>query len=193
MNEYENLLHSVTHLTLQINARLQPVHRGEYFEDPIDDALRGAQAGEVDGAGTMQFENGEVQFCDIEVSVAGNPHRALEVLIDSATQLGVPKGSQIHLEPSEETIPVGITEGLAVYLNGTDLPSDVYRTCNSDFVLAEFDRLLDGIGQVLSWWQGPKETAFYMYGSSFTEMRSRVQEFLDTYPLCKKSRVERIA
>lgn len=80
-----------------------------------------------------------------------------------------------------------------MYLNGTDLPNEVYETCDSNHVLSECERLLQTGGRVLSWWQGPTETAIYMYGASFDDMRARIESLLAVYPLCQKCRVERIA
>jgi hypothetical protein len=38
-------------------------------------------------------------------------------------------------------------------------------------IFDEFDIQLNGdAGKVYSYWQGPSETAFYLYGSSFVEM-----------------------
>ena len=35
--------------------------------------------------------------------------------------------------------------------------------------------------------------ALYFYGSSFAEMKQRIEPFIATYPLCQKSRIEQIA
>lgn len=184
---------SATHLTLQLNARLQPMHRGEYFEDPLDEALHEADIGAVDGGGTMQMESGEVEYCDIEVEILGDPAKAIELVIATAVRLGAPKGSKIHLEPSEQEIAIGTNEGLGLYLNGTDLPEEVYKSCDVNHVISECERLLDTAGKVLSWWQGPKETALYLYGPTFTEMKERIGPLLANYPLCQACRTEQIA
>ena len=39
---------------VRLNARLQPLHRGEWFEDPLAEALEKKTYGEVTGGGTMQ-------------------------------------------------------------------------------------------------------------------------------------------
>ena len=51
------------------------------------------------------------------------------------------------------------------------------------------DRALSGIGSVHSHWQGPTETALYVYGRKASEMRAALQPFLDSYPLCHRARV----
>jgi hypothetical protein len=59
-------------------------------------------------------------------------------------------------------------------------------------VFDELNRLLDGIGSVHSYWEGPTETALYAYGTSFEAMRDAIGELLQ-YPLCEKARVVQIA
>jgi hypothetical protein len=60
-------------------------------------------------------------------------------------------------------------------------------------VYDEFNRLLAGIGSAHSYWEGPTETAFYVYGSSFASMREALAGSLASYPLCEKARVVQIA
>ena len=180
-------------LVAQLNARLQPIHRGEFFEDPLNEALDRAALGQVSGGGTLQDVTGEIEYCDIEIEIAGHVAEAVEYVIDTLERLGAPKGSKLHVEAESREVLFGRLEGLAVYLNGTDLPDHVYRECDSNFVHSEFNRLLDGTGRVLSFWQGPRETAFYVYGNSFQDMGDRLAGFIHSYPLCQRCRVVQIA
>jgi len=177
-------------IVAQLNARLQPIHRGEFFEDPLDAELKRRQLGEVSGGGTLQAESGEIEYCDIEIQVSPGAGSAEATVVETLEGLGAPKGSKLHLEAEGRDIPFGVDEGLAVYLNGTSLPDEVYKNCDSNVVHSELCRLLNGKGRVLSYWQGPTETAFYMYGPSFSGMRESISEFLVTYPLCRQCRVE---
>ena len=180
-------------LVARLNAKLQPMHRGEIFEDPLDEALRKASLGSVTGGGTQLAKTREIECCDIEIEVSTASEGVATSIIEVLERLGAPKGSKLILESQDREIPFGSNEGLAVYLNGVDLPKETYKECDSNFVYSEFDRLLEGIGQVYSYWQGPEETAFYMYGNSFVTMRDRLDEFISTYPLCKRCRVVQIA
>ncbi|MNY60646.1 hypothetical protein D3C86_1972270 [compost metagenome] len=108
-------------------------------------------------------------------------------------RLGAPKGSKLKIEGEDREVPFGVTEGMAVYLNGTDLAPEVYRDCDSNIVHSELERLLGPEGRVLSYWQGPTETAFYLYGSSYQEMEARIADFLASYPLCQRCRLQQIA
>jgi len=50
-------------LTVELNARLQPIHRGEMFEEPLENVLIQANAGEVLGGGTFMSATGEIEKC----------------------------------------------------------------------------------------------------------------------------------
>jgi hypothetical protein len=109
-------------LVAQLNARLQPIHRGEFFEDPLNEALDQAALGEVSGGGTLQDVTGEIEYCDVEVQVIGSAADGAKLVIEVLEKLGAPKGSKLHVEAESREIPFGRLEGMAVYLNGTDLP-----------------------------------------------------------------------
>ncbi len=181
------------YVAANLNAKLQPLDRLDYFEDPLDEILRSKNIGEVSGGGTVLTESKEIKSCDIEIEVKSSTDDVISMIKDALESLGAPKGSKLIIEEREREVSLGISEGLALYLNGTDLDAKVYQECDSNYVFEELNRLLHGTGRVLSYWQGPTETALYMYGISFTEMKSLINEFLNTYPLCRKCRIEQIA
>ena len=179
------------HVTVKLNARLQPEHRHELFEDPLDALLQAAQVGELTGGGTAISDLGEVEYGDIEVALvdaAGVPK-----LIDLLEQLGAPKGSQIQ-GAGEADRSFGVTEGLGIYLDGLNLPDEVYEQC--------------GIGAMLHQKKGGKTVIpygpflslaalLYLFfqektGSS-EAMRDAIAEFVGSYPLCQNARVVQIA
>lgn len=175
----------------QLNARLMPVDRGATFEDPLDEALKRFGIGGTAGAGTALYESGEVKHSDIEIEIAKGHPDAAPTIIRVLESLGAPKGSKLRIDGNE--IPFGQTEGLALYLNGSDLPDEVYQTSDVNYVYDELNRLVDGEGMVFSYWQGPTETALYLYGTSFESMKAKIAPLIDTYPLCQKCRIVQIA
>jgi hypothetical protein len=177
----------------RLNARAQPIDRGEVFEDPLDGVLQAAGIGNITGGGTQLGEEGEIQFCDLEISVPEASDAVLATIRKALEELGAPKGSRLIWNDGANELEFGSFEGLAVYLNGTDLPDSVYEQSDFGFVYEEFGRLLGNDGRVVSHWQGPTETALYLYGRSVETMLSRVRPFLDSYPLCAKARTVKIA
>lgn len=180
-------------IVVNLNAKLQPMHRGEFFEDPIDQKIQELSLGAVTGGGTLQSESGEIESCDIEIQVQSVELEAIKSIKNIFESLGAPKGSKITIDPSGSIIEFGVTEGLALYLNGTDLPPEVYKNSDMNYVISEMTSLLVGKGTMLSHWQGNTETALYFYGQSFVEMKGLISAFLDSYPLCQKARVVQIA
>jgi hypothetical protein len=181
------------YIVAQLNAKVMPLDRGELFEDPLDIVLKSRNLGEISGGGTLQAKSGEIEHCDLEIECQGLSDELITLLVSTLESLGAPKGSVLHIESQDRKMPFGNLEGLAVYLNGTDLPDEIYKECDSNFVRDEFERLLGAECRILSWWQGPTETALYMYGASFATMRDRLASFISSYPLCQQSRVVQIA
>lgn len=173
----------------QLNARLQPLDRGEHFEDPLDEQLKNAGLGEVCGDGTQQCASGEILWCAVEIEASGPG--TLDAIVRLFEELGAPKGSLLKWDGQER--PFGVAEGLALYLNGTDLPAEVYASCHGNEVYEEIENLLGGDGRILSHWQGPTETAVYLYGASYERMKTLIADFVASYPLCQRCRIEQIA
>lgn len=143
----------------------------------------------------MQEQSGEIKFCDIEILVyEGNDlKKIIGEIINMLERLGVPKGSHITIENTNERFYFGTKEGLAIYLDGINLPDHVYAECDSNVVLAEISKLVGYDGEVQRYWQGNAETALYFYGDLFEEMKDAISEFTKTYPLCQNSRIVQIA
>ena len=186
---------SGTFIVIQLNDKIMPIDRGIQYEDPLFDFLEEKQYGEVTGGGTMQLKSGEIQYCDIEVLIyEGNDvQRITDEIIHKLEELGAPKGSHLTIDDSEEPIHFGSKEGLAIYLDGVNLPDHVYAECDSNVVLDELSKRVGYDGEVQRYWQGNTETAFYFYGESYEAMKNAISDFTSTYPLCENARIVQIA
>lgn len=178
------------YLTLKLNARFQPKHRFE-LEDALQEILGKEQVGEITGGGTAQKPDGEISYCDIEIYLANDKLENARWLADLLNKIGIPKGSV--LQGIEPEIEVGTLEGLAYYSNGIDLPEEVYKNCDINYVIEQMEQAMEGIGRMYSYWESDTYTALYFYGTSFAEMKKRIEPFIASYPLCQKCRVEQIA
>lgn len=103
-----------------------------------------------------------IDYVDLEIVVADAGQSTLETLIARLDEIGAPKGSRLIVEATGAEFPFGSHEGLAVFLNGTDLPDDVYAACDINHVISELDRLMSGAGKFMSYWEGSSETALYI-------------------------------
>lgn len=176
-------------IRIELNARLQPFHRVEMFEEKLEKALTDADAGELLGGGTFQLNTGEIKTCDIELNVK---EEWFDKVIDFIKQIRIiPKGSKIIC--GEDTIEIGSLEGMAIYLNGVELPAEVYQSNDINVLISCLDNAMNNRGVLYSWWEGSKETALYFYGNSFDEMKNSTQAVIEKHPLCQMCRIEKIA
>lgn len=178
------------HATARIWEPIMPVDRGARYEEPLDRALRRARLGSVEGGGTMLAENREIEFVDVEMSlhdVAGVVDRAKELL----EECGAPRGSELSFEKDGEdcVVPFGKAEGVAVYLDGINLPKAVYESTDVNVLADLLTNAMKGKGELRGSWAGPKETALYLYGANAEKLFKSVEKVLRAYPLCQNARV----
>jgi hypothetical protein len=176
------------HLTLQLNARIMPLDRGDTFEDPIDQVLKELGIGEVDGGGTLLSKNGEIEYCDVEIYLNERSDTNYDKLHSFLMQLGVPKGSFLISEDDKKEI--GDLEGLAIYLDRTDLDENP-ESCDINRLLSELTEVLRSEHKYGSYWEGSEETALYFYGRSFDKMKGLTVQFIEKYPL--RNRIIQVA
>jgi hypothetical protein len=163
---------------IALNARLRPMDRSRWYADPLDEVLVAHAPGcRVGGGGTQLGTDREPIWCDIDLDVEGDPASVLTLVIATLEGIGAPKGSKVRLTGGEEVL-FGATEGLAVYLNGTDLSDEVYANSDGHAVIAALNVALGPHGQVQSYWDGPRETALCLYRPSATRMMDLVPEVL---------------
>jgi hypothetical protein len=114
----------------RLNARILPLDRGDRYEDPLAEALAENGFAELTGGGTGQSENGEIAYCGIDLNLF-DIDSGVPLICNFLAARGAPRGSALEFEQNGDRVeaPFGFLEGLAIYLNGTDLPDEVYKTC----------------------------------------------------------------
>jgi hypothetical protein len=179
-------------IDVQIYEPVQPLDRGDRYEDPVFEALEEAELGEEgDGGGTLCGANGEIEQVDFDVTITSL--EAIPLITRVLEKAGAPKGSELHytIRGDEHVVTFGACEGLAIYLDGVTLPAHVYKTCDAKALL---DRLLEVLGddpggEFRGSWAGERETALYLYGKDAEAMFGRVESVLRAYPLSANARV----
>jgi hypothetical protein len=180
---------AVVHLA----ARLQPFQRGEFFEDPLDAELKSRGLGEVTGGGTLMTRDPEgIASCDIDVALRALDPQVLDSLIAILERLGAPKGSKLLVKGAPDR-PLGQWEGMAVFLNGTDLAPETYARADVNATIKGLGAALGPAGELRGYHEGGAETALYFYGPDFARMEAAVRDFVAQDPLCQRCRIERIA
>jgi hypothetical protein len=170
----------------KINEKILPIRRGEVYETPLTTALERSGLGTVEGGGTMQNKNKEIEYVGIDV-VLQNKEEGVSFVCQFLEERGAPKGSVFQI--GAEHFPFGKVEAVAVYFDGVNLPSEVYHDCDINFVWSEFEKRIGANGKIRGYWEGATETALYLYGASASDMRRQIADFLAVYPLCKGAQI----
>ena len=175
-----------TTVTARLYEHIEPLDRGERYEDPLDAALRDAGVGEVTGGGSQMGELGEIEFADIEIQVS-DLDAALHVIVQALEQAGAPAGSQL-LGPESVLREFGGRQSVAVYLDGVSLPDEVYANLDFEELV---DRLTDAAGadSYHGCWQGAEETGLFFFGDDAEAMCSRLEPVLRAMPIGQNARV----
>ena len=179
--------------TFHLNARVQPVHRGSVYEDPLDELLaQHAPGSSVVGGGTAFTPETGPLSCDTEVQLAGDPGDTLDLVIRILEHLGAPIGSWAQLGGGEK-IPFGRTHGFALVLDGTGLPDEVYANNDVNDLIGALQATLGEQVELQSWWEGGEHTALYFYGEDAAHLRAVLASAAELSPLGVGSSVEHIA
>ncbi|WP_130731332.1 hypothetical protein [Komagataeibacter xylinus] len=177
-----------------LNARLQPFQRGHFLEDPLDAILKKMGIGEVMGGGTaLAPDPVGVSACDVEIAVKDGSETVLKQVMQALDLLGAPKGAELRLPDGAAPIAFGVMEGMAIFMNGTDLPAETYARSDINKTIEGPSAALGQKGELRGYWEGDSETALYFYGSSFAAMQAVVADCIQSDPLCARCRIEQIA
>ncbi|MCU7727637.1 hypothetical protein ODJ79_28295 [Actinoplanes sp. KI2] len=178
----------VARISITLNARVTPARRQQIFEDDLEAALRHGFPGvSATGGGTLASPEGEPLWCDVEFEAGDDAPAVMGLAMAMLEDTHAPKGSWARLDDGEP-VPFGRAEGLAIYLNGVDLPRWVYWANPNKLVAALIDAL-GAEGELLSTWHGPRETALYLYGPSAARMRELTAGPLSRFRLARRCRV----
>jgi hypothetical protein len=165
---------------------IEPIDRGDRYEDPLNDALEAAGIGRVTGGGSQLTEEGRIAFADIEIELA-DLDGALQTAVQALERAGAPQGSEIHQDGSVLR-EFGSAQCVAVYLDGVSLPDEVYADLDFDQLVAQIDGAA-GEGSYRGHWQGPEETGLFFFGPDAEDLFARIEPVLLALPIGQNARV----
>jgi hypothetical protein len=170
---------------------IQPIARGDRYEDPLQEELEKRGLGEVTGGGSSYDKAHGISYVGVDIELGSLDD--LDLVKRVLEGAGAPKGSELQFEREgrREVMPFGVTEGLAIWLDGISLPDAIYEQADTDALadsLWEILKKLPG-SEIRGSWQGPEETAIYIYGMDAEAMFSAIEPVLRAYPQCQNARV----
>ncbi len=177
----------------RLNSRIEPLDRGEVFEDPLAEILEETGLGEVTGGGSMLGPDGEITFIDIEIMVRDRSDEALEGIALALDTLGAPKGSILFDDENRTLREFGRYEGLGIYLDGVNLPVEVYQAVSTEDVVGACHAVLGDAGRYHGSRSMAGRTALYFYGPNFKQMKDSIASAIPGIALCENALVEKVA
>ncbi len=177
---------SSTFILARVYEHIEPIDRGERYEDPLDAALKDASLGEVTGGGSQLTASGEIAYAELEIEVRDRD-AALLTIVQAMENSGAPVGSEILVDDAVVKT-FGKLQSVAVYLDGVSLPDDVYETLDFDETITVLTQAA-GAESYHGFWQGAEETGLYFFGPNADEMFERLDEALRAIPIGQNARV----
>jgi len=177
------------HLVLaRVYEHIEPIDRGDRYEDPLQAILESMGLGRVTGGGSQLDELGGITYADIEIELA-NVDEALRIVAEALEAAGAPQGSEL-IQASDNRVlrEFGKLQCLAIYLDGTSLPDEVYAELDFEATVAAIGAAA-GDDSYRGFWQGPEETALFLFGPDAEAMFARVEPVLRRLPIGQNARV----
>jgi hypothetical protein len=180
---------SFPHLVLaRLYEHLEPIDRGNRYEDPLQEALAANSLGQVTGGGTQLGADGAIAYADIEIELA-NLDGALRTAAEALEAAGAPQGSELILADDSSVLrEFGRQQCLAVFLDGTSLPDEVYADLDFDAVVGEIGAAA-GDDSFHGFSQGETETGLFFFGPDADAMFAAVEPVLRRLPIAQNARV----
>ena len=167
---------------------IEPIDRGARYEDPLQEALEAKNIGRVTGGGSQLNELGAIEHGDVEIELA-DLDGAVSLVVEALERAGAPQGSEvIDLSDSRVLREFGTQQCLAVFLDGTTLPEEVYQDLDFDAVVTEIGDAA-GRDSFRGFFQGNEETGLFYFGANADEMFTRVEPVLRKLPIGQNARV----
>jgi hypothetical protein len=177
------------HLVLaRVYEHIEPLDRGDRYEDPLQATLEKMEIGRVTGGGSQLNELGEIAYADVEIELA-NLDEALGIVAEALETAGAPQGSELMQRSDDRVLrEFGKLQCLAIYLDGTSLPDEVYADLDFEAVVGAIGAAA-GDNSYRGLWQGPQETGLFFFGPDAEAMFARVEPVLRPLPIGQNARV----
>lgn len=179
-------------VVVKLNARLNPVERGRFFEMKLGQILEQADLGVVTGGASDHAVEVGTTACELHVQLANDSPETLARLIDELEQLGAPVGSKVMWQGNQE-IEFGCAEGLALWLRSADFKNCSNASEAVENIVHACNQSLAERGKFRGFWRDREGAALYFYGASFEAMKRAIEVELGKNQFLKNAAIEQIA
>jgi hypothetical protein len=176
------------HLVIaRLYEHIEPIDRGNRYDDPLQARLDESRAGRVTGGGSQLNDLGGIDYVELELELA-NLEEAIGTVSASLEQSGAPKGSEL-IDGGDHRVlrEFGTHECLVIFLDGVTLPDAVYAELDFEAVV-EALQAAAGPASYHGFSQGAEETGLYFFGPNADDMFAAVEPALRSLPIGQNAR-----
>jgi hypothetical protein len=153
------------------------MHRGDIFEDPLDDYLASRYPGaHVAGGGTLVSAEERITSCDLDVFVPEtvDSAQAIDDIVDRLRRAGAPRGSTVSI--GDHVVAVGSHDVVSLRFDqviDADFEDDdhVLHSALLDSALASITAAVGDLVGFASWQIHSGGSELYLYGPSAPVLR----------------------
>jgi hypothetical protein len=176
---------------VEIPEALDPFSRGEYYEDPLSDALEAAGLGEVTGGGTAFSDDRGISSVGIDVDLT-EWDRGLALVRETLERCGVPRGTRLFFprDGEEQIWEIGTWEPVTIYLDRAGR-----ENLGDDPALRDFGQRLGAAlaaaeaGEIRGSSATDAEIIANLTGPDPNRLYATIEPLLTADPLCRNARV----
>jgi hypothetical protein len=167
---------------------IAPIDRGIRYAEPLYEAL-GEEDLAIVGEGSRFTKELGIEYVNLELELTNLAF--IPKIMETLEQQGAPKGSELKytVEGKDTVQEFGTTECLALFLDGVNLPKEVYQSTDIDELV---ERLLEASSRLAEFrasWAGDEETSIHFFGDNADELFKWMEPVITEYPLCRNARV----
>jgi hypothetical protein len=167
---------------------IAPVDRGIRYAEPLYEAL-GEDDISIVGEGSAFTKELGIEYVNLELELADLS--LIPTIIETLEKRGAPKGSELKFSnlDKETLVEFGTSECLALFLDGVNLPDEVYQSTDIDELVVKLRDSSEGFAEYRASWAGDYETSIHFFCDDADAMFQRMEPVISTYPLCRNCRV----
>ena len=167
---------------------IAPVDRGDRYAEPLYEAL-GEDDISIVGEGSAFTKELGIEYVNLELELADLS--LIPTVIETLEKQGAPKGSELkysHLG-TDTVVEFGTLECLTLFLDGVNLPDEVYQSTDIDELLVKLCESSGGLAEFRASWAGESETSIHFFCHDANALFQKMEPAIRSYPLCQNSRI----
>ncbi|MGY3127201.1 hypothetical protein ACVWW9_000700 [Agrococcus sp. UYP33] len=176
-----------TDVSVRLNLPLEPMHRGDWYEDALIRRFKEQRRGNrMTGGGTELDADRRIVAAVVDVALVDPVDDELDDLIDLLVEQCAPRGSSLSML-GRAKVEFGECGVLALHLPAAAPPDVRYEHVPCTYAAMDFMEQLpdaaDGVFVVQTWWSDADGTTVYISAPDLERARAIVEPMIAAHPV----------